>query len=66
MFILFILWKEIKRNLVLFLLAGYETTSTTLLFTLYTLATNPDEQETLRDEIDQHFGNEDVSFKKPI
>ena len=48
---------------VLFLLAGYETSSNTLSFTAYFLATNPDVQEKLRTEIkDAMESNADISL----
>lgn len=43
--------EEIVANSVLFFLAGYETTGSTLSFCLYELATNPDIQEKLYQEI---------------
>lgn len=46
-------------NMVLFMLAGYETTSTTLTYCTYVLATHPDEQQKLYDEINSHFDNEE-------
>jgi cytochrome P450 len=46
-------------NMVLFMLAGYETTSTTLTYCTYVLATHLDEQQKLFDEINAHFGNEE-------
>ena len=50
-------------NLVVFLLAGYETTSTTLAYAFHVLATIPVEQEKLINEIDEQFPNEsDVSI----
>ena len=45
--------------MVLFMLAGYETTSTTLTYCTYVLATHHDEQQKLYDEINSHFGNEE-------
>ena len=42
---------EIVAQSVIFLLAGYETSSNTLSFTLYHLATNQDVQDKLRSEI---------------
>ena len=39
----------------IFLLAGFETTSTSLAFLSYQLALNPDVQEKLRNEVDEHF-----------
>ena len=43
--------KEIKMNLTLFMLAGYETTSTTLSYATFVLAKLPEEQQKLYDEI---------------
>ena len=43
--------EEIVAQAILFLLAGYETSSNTLSFTLYHLAVNPDVQDKLRKEI---------------
>lgn len=39
----------------LFLLAGYETTSTTLAYIMYELTVNPDVQIKLQEEIDNYF-----------
>jgi len=51
---------EIKGQTLLFFLAGYETTATTMQFLSYHLATHPDLQEKLRSEInevlEQHGG----------
>lgn len=43
--------QEMTANSFLFFLAGFETSSSTSTFALYSLATNPDIQEKLRDEI---------------
>ena len=43
--------EEIVAQSIIFLLAGYETSSNTLSFTLYYLALNPDVQDKLRTEI---------------
>ena len=40
------------------MLAGYETTSTTLSYSSHVLATHPDEQLRLHDEISAAFGND--------
>ncbi|KAK2147643.1 hypothetical protein LSH36_543g01024, partial [Paralvinella palmiformis] len=46
--------QEIKSQSFLFLVAGYETTSTALSYCTYLLSTNPDVQDKLLEEID-HF-----------
>lgn len=43
---------EIAAQAYIFILAGYETTSTALAFTMYELARNPDVQEKMLQEID--------------
>ena len=44
-----------QANSFIMLIAGYETTSTTLGFAAYELALNPDIQRRLQQEIDEHF-----------
>ena len=55
--------EEIVAQSVLFLLAGYETSSNTLSFTLYHLALNPDVQDKLRKDIIQVM---ESNAKKPL
>lgn len=54
---------EIEAQSIIFLLAGYETSSNTLAFTLYYLAVNPDVQDTLRKEISEAL---ESNAKKPL
>ncbi|XP_012975873.1 cytochrome P450 3A25-like [Mesocricetus auratus] len=44
---------EITAQSVVFIFAGYEATSTSITFIMYTLATHPDVQKKLQDEIDR-------------
>ena len=55
---------EVVAQSVIFLLAGYETSSNTLSFTLYHLAVNPDVQDKLRSEINEAV--ETNARKKPL
>ncbi|KAM7331605.1 hypothetical protein ACRRTK_008313 [Alexandromys fortis] len=48
---------EIMAQSIIFIFAGYETTSSTLAFTLYLLATHPDIQKKLQEEIDVALPN---------
>lgn len=50
---------EVGVNIFLFMIAGYETTSTALAASTYILATQPEIQEKLRMEIDEQQWNED-------
>ena len=53
---------EIVADSVGFMLAGYETTSTTLTFATYLLAANADVQERLANEIHEYFEENPVSY----
>nr|XP_048289398.1 cytochrome P450 3A11-like isoform X2 [Myodes glareolus]XP_048289400.1 cytochrome P450 3A11-like isoform X2 [Myodes glareolus] len=48
---------EMLAQSIMFIFAGYETTSSTLAFTLYLLATHPDMQKKLQEEIDVALPN---------
>lgn len=54
--------RDIVGSSVTFLLAGYETTSSTLSFTSYLLTINPDIQAKLQSEIDSYFDDKPVRF----
>ena len=49
--------QEIENTAGVFLLAGYETTSTALSFVVYDLVTHSECQQRLQNEIDQHVSD---------
>ncbi|CAF3534342.1 unnamed protein product [Rotaria socialis] len=49
---------EIASNVLIFMIAGYETTSTALAYAAYVLATHPEEQRQLQEHIDNYFDSE--------
>ncbi|CAF0894181.1 unnamed protein product [Adineta ricciae] len=48
---------EVKQNIYLFMIAGYETASTALAYITHALATHPEEQKKLQDHIDYYLGD---------
>ncbi|EKM50288.1 uncharacterized protein PHACADRAFT_153757 [Phanerochaete carnosa HHB-10118-sp] len=54
--------EAIKNNLLTFLIAGHETTSSMLTFVLYYLLKNPDEMHKLRAEVDTKIGRRTMSI----
>lgn len=52
--------EEITGNSILFLLAGFDTTASTMTFMTYNLATNPECQDRLIEEIDSVLGTVSV------
>jgi cytochrome P450 len=48
--------QQVRDEALIFLLAGHETTSTALTFTLHLLGCHPDEQQLVHDEIDAVLG----------
>jgi cytochrome P450 len=58
MHFVFLLIKEIKGNIIQFLVAGYETTSSAISNCVHVLANKPEELQKLHDEIDANIGSE--------
>jgi cytochrome P450 len=59
--------KEILGQALIFLLAGYETTSTLMSFFFYVMATDPTIQEKVYEEIQQELGDvSQVNTKESI
>lgn len=54
--------EQILANAIIFLLAGYETTSTQLSWMAYSLATHPEWQEKIQTEIDETVGNNELKY----
>lgn len=52
-------YAEVVMNVFLFMLAGFETTSTFLAYSTYVLATNSEVQTKLQDEVDSTFQDSD-------
>lgn len=57
--------KEVNSNVLVFLLAGFDTTSTTLSYSFYILATHSEELKKLQNEIDKHLGGNIETTETP-
>ncbi|KAH9899295.1 fatty acid hydroxylase [Cubamyces lactineus] len=55
--------ESIRMNLLTFLVAGHETTSGLLTFTLYYLCKNPEAMRKLREEVDDVLGEEPIQLE---
>ncbi|CAF0857049.1 unnamed protein product [Adineta ricciae] len=51
---------EVKQNIFLFMIAGYETASTALSYVTHVLATHPEEQKKLREHIDMFIDKDTI------
>jgi cytochrome P450 len=51
---------EVKQNIYLFMIAGYETASTALAYVTHVLATHPDEQNKLQNHIDSYLNKDTI------
>ncbi|CAF1184514.1 unnamed protein product [Adineta ricciae] len=56
--------KEILAQALLFLIAGYETTSVLMSFFFYVMATHPQIQEKVYDELRQIVGDDELTYEK--
>ena len=61
----FLTMDEMREQIVMFLIAGFDTTAATLAFIAYNLALYPDVQKRLQQEIDKHFPTKghDINFE---
>lgn len=58
-------YSEVISNVILFMLAGFETTSNFLAYSTYVLATHPNIQERLQSEIDQQWQeNQELDYER--
>ncbi|KAI6243300.1 hypothetical protein M3Y99_00124100 [Aphelenchoides fujianensis] len=55
--------QEVHENVDTFLFGGHDTTAHALSWIIWCLATNPDHQKRLHDELVEHFGHSDAEFK---
>ena len=52
----------LAANAMVLLIAGYDTTATTLSYLSYALSKNPSVQEKLQEEVDQAFADREEAF----
>jgi cytochrome P450 family 13 len=57
---------ELVPNIFLFMVAGYETTSTALAYSTYVLATRQDIQDRLAEEVKQNNNNEEDDYDTAV
>ncbi|EFP13156.1 CRE-CYP-13A2 protein [Caenorhabditis remanei] len=55
---------EVVGQCFLFLIGGFDTTALALSYVTYCLATNPEVQKKVQEEVDREFGDKDVEFDK--
>ncbi len=54
--------EEVLAQAILFFLAGYDTTATTIAFCIYNLTVNPEYQDKLYEEIERVVGDKVLSL----
>uniref|UniRef100_A0A1I7TA21 Cytochrome P450 n=1 Tax=Caenorhabditis tropicalis TaxID=1561998 RepID=A0A1I7TA21_9PELO len=55
---------EVVGQCFLFLIGGFDTTALSLSYVTYCLATNPEVQSRLQEEVDREFGDSEIEFEK--
>lgn len=55
--------QELRDNIMVFFLAGHETTSIALSYAIYLLASNPSIQDKLRKEVTMNIGDQEITYE---